>query len=442
MNLRSSIIISIWLVELVCVQSFSHLSTKTDFFRARRSIKNGSELFSLKPKSLWNDKNSLVNIASTKVDTLDDPSMTNLLRQQYELQSLVDIHQSPVADFEPVMLSYDIKADTGEHFLSPLWQARLLLLLSASLYGTNFTFVKIINENIPESVGTSLRFALASMATFPWLLQRSKSSENLEQFVQPTLPFEGSNPIIGGLEVGMWNSIGYLFQSVGLESTPASTSAFLCSLAVVTVPMLDYLAGKKMQSKQTIGALLAMIGVACLELDGLNGFHFDKNELFSLVQPFAFGMGFWRMEHYMRKFPQDAKKLTAAQLTAIFLSSLTVFIVISGGTMPDASQFNKWLANPIVIQSIAWTGLITTALTVYMETIALKTLSAAETTILFSTEPIFGSICASMVLGEKFGSAGYFGGLMILAGCLYSNIGPNIVKLVPNENGDSKDFLK
>ena len=84
-----------------------------------------------------------------------------------------------------------------------------------------------------------------------------------------------------------------------------------------------------------------------------------------------------------------------------------------------------------MLQSIVWTGLITTALTVYMETIALKTLSAAETTILFSTEPIFGSVCASVVLGETFGATGYVGGVMILAGCLYSNMGSNLVSLLP-----------
>lgn len=48
-----------------------------------------------------------------------------------------------------------------------------------------------------------------------------------------------------GLEVGMWNSFGYVAQAVGLETTLASKSAFLCSMAVVIVPLLDWIAGKK-----------------------------------------------------------------------------------------------------------------------------------------------------------------------------------------------------
>jgi drug/metabolite transporter (DMT)-like permease len=60
-----------------------------------------------------------------------------------------------------------------------------------------------------------------------------------------------------------------------------------------------------------------------------------------------------------------------------------------------------------------------------METLALKTLSAAETTMLFSTEPIFGGACAAAVLGEQFGLGGFIGAAMVLSGCIASNIGTN-----------------
>lgn len=403
------------------------------------SIRDGTHLFSFKPKVLQSNKFKMEHISSAKSDALDESSIAEMLRQNIELDSLLDGSRDQLVDTVPlVKITTENAQSSMIPFLSPLWQARFLLLLSASLYGTNFTFVKILNDNVPESVGTSLRFALASLATLPWLLQRSQNKDdNVSQYVEPTLPFEGSNPIIGGFEVGIWNSIGYLAQAAGLETTPASTSAFLCSLAVVTVPILDYFAGKKLQMRQIIGACLAAIGVACLELDGLDGLVMSKNDLLSLVQPVVFGMGFWRMEHYMRKFPKHAKTLTAAQLSAIFLSSLSSFFLTCRGEIPNSSQFIVWLENPTVLQSIAWTGLITTALTVYMETIALKILSAAETTILFSTEPIFGSVCASVVLGETFGATGYVGGAMILAGCLYSNIGPNLVPLLSAKSSKS-----
>ena len=117
-------------------------------------------------------------------------------------------------------------------------------------------------------------------------------------------------------------------------------------------------------------------------------------------------------------------KFTAAQLAVIALSSIISYLFTLGeiGELPDVSQMMLWLKNGEIIGAICWTGLITTALTVYMETLALKTLSAAETTMLFSTEPIFGAICASAVLGEQFGTGGCVGAVMVLGGCLFSNI--------------------
>ena len=321
--------------------------------------------------------------------------------------------------------------------LSPVWQARILLLISAALYGTNFTFVKVLNENIPVGFGTALRFALASVVTLPWLFQNSTAGTYTEISTDATTTGEvqtlndsqvaSMGAILGGVEIGLWNGIGYLSQAVGLETTHANTSAFICSLAVVIVPILDFLTGKQIKSRQAIGALLAVVGVAFLELDALqagsaagNGIHLSTGDMLSLVQPFAFGMGFWRMEHYMRKFPTEAMKLTASQLSVIALTSLAFFIATSGGIsgLPDLSQVVEWLTNPVILGVVCWTGLVTTALTVYMETIALKTLSAAETTMLLSAEPIFGGACAAVVLGEQFGIGGFIGAAMVLGGCI------------------------
>jgi len=312
--------------------------------------------------------------------------------------------------------------------IDPVWQARILLIVAAALYGTNFTFVKVLNDNVPVEIGAFLRFALAAGVTLPWLFQRNKShKEQIDATDNNVNQFSlGNEVILGGVEVGVWNAIGYLSQAVGLETTPASTSAFICSLAVVVVPILDHLTGKKISKREIMGALLAVSGVAFLELDSLvagSAPSLSSGDLYSLVQPLAFGVGFWRMEHYMRKFPLDAMKLTAAQLSTVAISSLGVAMFTSHASIPDLTQLTEWLSDPKILGALLWTGLVTTALTVTMETIALKTLSAAEATMIFSTEPIFGGICASCVLGEQFGVGGLIGSAMVLGGCLYSNLG-------------------
>ena len=233
-----------------------------------------------------------------------------------------------------------------------------------------------------------------------------------------------------GLEVGMWNSIGYVAQAVGLETTLASKSAFLCSMAVVVVPLLDsLLLQKPSKPKEMLGLVMAILGVALLELtdSSSDALALTKGDWASMVQPLAFGIGFWRMEAAMHRFPQYAHTTTAAQLQAVFLGSLAYFGWVDATHM-DWSNVGMWLHDPMIWCSLAWTGCVTTALTIYMETCALETLSAAETTLIFSTEPVSGSAFAAMVMGERFGSSAMMGSFLILMGCLVSNLGWNGIK--------------
>uniref|UniRef100_A0A7S2Y943 EamA domain-containing protein n=2 Tax=Entomoneis paludosa TaxID=265537 RepID=A0A7S2Y943_9STRA len=286
-----------------------------------------------------------------------------------------------------------------------------------------------------------------------------------------------------------------------METTAAGESAFLCSLAVVVVPFLNWLSGHHLKSREWIGAALAMAGVAMLELGGGGGGStavdvtttaamvtnmdaFDATataasqlldivdatllddamasissstavvtatsstiwtygRMASMIQPLAFGMGFWRMERAMQKYPTHVNRSTAAQLLAALLGSAlycavaetNIFhdwlgIILGDGenmvtpaTCWSWEQLQSWLSDPTILAFIAWTGIASTALSVYMETRALKTLSAAETTLILSTEPIWGAAFAAVVIGEQFGVDAAMGGCLILLGCLYSNLG-------------------
>ena len=292
-----------------------------------------------------------------------------------------------------------------------VWNARLLLIGASALYGTNFALVKLLGEVMPVGVSSSFRFGLAAFATLPWLLKDCKKDGALTATWL-------------GFEVGLWNSIGYVAQAVGLETTPASESAFICSLAVVTVPLLEFLAGKRLLPRQWIGAIMAVAGVAFLELGGeMSSECLSTGDMLSLIQPFAFGIGFWRMEQAMHRFPTEAPRLTAAQLLAVFGASVTYGLWAIDLDTLQTFPWIQWLTNYQILLSLLWTGVITTALTIYMENLALETLSAAETTLIFSTEPLWGTAFAAAVMGEQLGVNAAVGAVLILSACVYSNLG-------------------
>lgn len=344
---------------------------------------------------------------SSSEDTIQD--LYNNFNSQ-TVQPLALTRDDQQQQLEGQLVEDQTEQQDGFMGMSDVVKARLLLVAAAALYGTNFSVVKILGDTMPVGVSSTLRFGLAALATFPWLIMNPK---------------QGSlNAAWLGFEVGLWNSIGYIAQAVGLETTPAAESAFICSLAVVTVPLLDFATGKKLLPRQWIGAIMAVVGVAVLELGGgVSLENLSTGDLLSLVQPLAFGMGFWRMERAMEKHPDEASRSTAAQLLAVFsASTIYALVTLDGGTVASY-PWAEWLSSPSLLFSLFWTGCITTAVTIYMETLALKTLSAAETTLIFSTEPLWGTAFAATVMGEQVGLNAAIGGLVILTGCLYSNLG-------------------
>ena len=81
---------------------------------------------------------------------------------------------------------------------------------------------------------------------------------------------------------------------------------------------------------------------------------------------------------------------------------------------------------------LLWTGFVTTSLTVFAETLAMEKVSAAESSLILATEPIWGTAFAAVVLRETIGWNTGLGAVLIILACTWSSVGPAIQsKLLP-----------
>ena len=157
--------------------------------------------------------------------------------------SVVDDEDSITFYEEPQVLtasSYVVRSNkqTTPFILNDVWKARLLLLLSAALYGTNFSVVKQLDEIIPVGVSSTLRFGLAAFAMLPLLIAplsdefkrnvKNGAGKATYAFMEPSRLSVG----LAGMEIGLWNSIGYISQAIGLRTTAAGTVRKFCLLRV------------------------------------------------------------------------------------------------------------------------------------------------------------------------------------------------------------------
>lgn len=309
----------------------------------------------------------------------------------------------------------------------PTWDyawPRLLVLLVAAIWGTNFATVKLLqsgSDPVSLPIAAAVRFTLSSLVLVPLAFhEQRKARATFATYA-------------AGIGVGLCITGGYIAQSVSLVSTTASKSAFLCSLAVVVVPVLERILHKfklrpplkKDTPFITWGTpALAVAGVALLELSGVTSP--TIGDAYALLQAFFFAGGFIGNASATTKHPDLIVTLSVVQLGTVALSSIlwAFFHACTDAgsfalTIPD---FSTAFSTPANTTAVIYAGVVTTALTVWLQNSVWKSVSVAEVAILLSTEPFWAAAFSAVTLGERFGLQTITGGMLILAACLLNQM--------------------
>jgi drug/metabolite transporter (DMT)-like permease len=285
------------------------------------------------------------------------------------------------------------------------WKGAMLFVTVA--WATNFAVTAYACTLIGEStsLGASeaaavfvvLRFAAAALSTLPWLVASSSKEA-----------------AIAGAKVGALYAVGYGAQAAALaHGFPAANAAFVCSLQCVAVALL---AKGQTPPRTIVGLVLAISGVACLELLGANGGSFDPLGLaLALGQPLAFGASYVELERATRDHPDDALAMTALQCLAIFGAGVGALAAMEGfdGAMADVLATVQHLDAPLAA-SVAWTGVISTSFTIWLCTEAFKHLPSVDASLILTSEPLWAALVAAALLGERFSAGDALGGLLIV----------------------------
>lgn len=314
---------------------------------------------------------------------------------------------------------------------SPLIAKRTLFLCT-SVYGFSYICQKWLQEFIQPELILILRFFLGSVFFLPGLLR-----------------FKGDFAVIrAGLEMGFWCATGFAAQAIGLKYTSASKAALLCSLGVILPPLfasiehmiyshhvgtvketdaLEMKAAspslssvwKSMMRSGIAPALLAMAGAAVLEWGGLEAPSWS--DLILLLTPFSFAMCLYRSEKFAAVYPQHTATLTGTMLTSVTFYALVGAIV--QGSLPRTRD--AWLGVLGVLGRekrlwplLAFQGLVATGWTAISEQQALKVLTAGDTILIYTLEPIFATLFAYLLLHERVGWSTVLGAVLIVTACI------------------------
>ncbi len=264
----------------------------------------------------------------------------------------------------------------------------------------------------------------------------------------------------GGWELGSYLFIGNGLQVVGLQTVPADRAAFLVQLTTVIVPLLLAFAAGKLSAipLQTWAAcVIAFSGVVIMGADGsssgtddqsgllpLNSLEFNVNvsqgDALILLAAIAYSMHVVRLGEYAPR--TTAIKLAASKATteaflsialvaALFFigssaqSSLPEFVnkighevveyynAISSAVMNGSVLTSESSSLGVSAAAILWTGWITCAYTIFAQSFGQGRVNPTDSNLIYTTQPLFSSLFAYVLLGELLGVYGYIGASLI-----------------------------
>lgn len=284
----------------------------------------------------------------------------------------------------------------------PALLAFLAMLFVAMIWGATFIIVQEALRDASTLLFLALRFTLAAVALAVAFAGRYSTFTS----VRPS--------IAAGAFAGVALFSGYFFQTVGLRYTSAPKSAFITSLAVVTVPLIASLVYRSVpRAAEGIGVVLATAGLALLTLPEA-GLGVGLGDLLTVVCALSFAAHIVIVGHYSARCSFQVMSLTQICTAAL----------IAGGSFWWAERPSvHW--SPRLLIAILITGLLGTALGFAVQTWAQKHLSPTRTGLVLTLEPVFAWVTSYLVAGESLSRKGMSGALLILTGILLAELKPS-----------------
>ncbi len=288
--------------------------------------------------------------------------------------------------------------------------AELLLLLITIIWGATFSFTKIGLEFAQPFQFTTFRFGIALLISLAlwWKTFFQISHKNL----------------ILGLILGFFYAGGFILQTLGLQYTTVTKSAFITGLSVALTPFAYKLIEKKKVSiYQWLGIIIVVAGLYFFtnpEFGNLN-----IGDLLTLLSSF-----FWAFYLvYMNRFTIEIQNLSE---TIQFV--ISQFILVFIASIFGAMLFENWQSiqiNNKLLIALFYNGIIASIILTSIHTSVQKYTSPVKAALIFSLEPVFASIFALFFFKEILKPMEYLGAFLILLGVLVSEFASFVFSFLP-----------
>ena len=275
-----------------------------------------------------------------------------------------------------------------------------LLLLTALIWGCAFAVVKNALDSFPPGAIIAMRYLIAAAITC--ILFR----RHLKKLTR--------GDVARGALVGLLLFGAYIVQTTGLQYTTAGKNAFLTTVYVLLVPFgCALLFHQKLQKSNLIAAVMMLVGIGLLSLDGQGG-GLNPGDILTLICGFLFAGHIIAVE-------QCQKKTNTYALIVLQFA----FCALYAGLYNRVFERGMPLAfTPGSIGGLLYIAVFSTTIGMSLQNIGQSMAPASHAVILLSLESVFGVLFSCLLLGEKVTLQMGVGFAIIFAALLVSELAP------------------
>lgn len=279
--------------------------------------------------------------------------------------------------------------------------ADLLLVSAAAIWGFAFLFQKSAMEHVGPVQFVAARALVASLALLPLAFREMRRGGVAWRTVWRA-----------ALPAGIAFFTGAVLQQWGLITATVTNTGFLTALYVVITPFIAWaLLSRRPPSIIWMAVALSFAGMWLLGGGTLEAFGMGD----ALV---AISAAFWALHVVLvGRAGGLARPVAFTTLQFVVVAALGLCVAPLVETVSIAGLSAAWV-------EIAYVGLLSSALTFTLFSIALRYTGPSEATIIVSTETLFAAFGAWWLLGERLPPIGWAGAGLILVATLLVQLGP------------------
>ena len=279
--------------------------------------------------------------------------------------------------------------------------AELFLVLATIIWGGTFVATRAGLEFVSPLLIIAIRFLVSFAVLGPVLVLAGRRWTRHARL---------------GALLGIILAGGYILQTVGLEYTTASRSAFLTYLFAILIPPLQrFVSRRRLSAGNVIGLAIVIAGTLLLTHPWGSG-TWNTGDVITLGSAVCFALFIVLIDRFAQETP--AIELVPVQFAVAGLIAL-------GGALaagPLGLEGMRWSWTAPALIAVGYLTFLGTIGGLGLQTVFQVYTTPVRATTIYALEPVFAALFGISILGEQVGNLEAVGGAVILAGVLMSEL--------------------